>query len=121
LGSRGPWRSHESTPGLSTFGANLTKTTHFTSLRDKTYVAGKDSSPMCFDCYVLHYYLSWYCHLAMERDVYMNELQPLQGFAVFRQALCLLMQYSHEDFELYNMTIHINDQKSFQRSTCFFV
>jgi hypothetical protein len=28
-------------------GANLTKTTHFTSLRYKTYVAGKDSSPMC--------------------------------------------------------------------------
>jgi hypothetical protein len=46
-GRRGPWCSHESTTDLSTFGANLTKSTHFTSLRDKTYVAGKDSSPMC--------------------------------------------------------------------------
>jgi hypothetical protein len=51
----------------------------------------------------------------------MDELQTLQDFAVFRQALCLLMQYSHGEFILYNMTIHINNQKTFQRSTCFFV
>ncbi len=74
---------------------------------------------MCIDCYVWHYYLSWYCHLAMERGVYMDELQTLQDFVVFRQALCLLMQYSHGEFKLYNMTIRINDQFFFQRSTCF--
>lgn len=44
VGRRGSWRSHESTPDLSKFGANLTKTIHFVT---KLYVAGKDSSPMC--------------------------------------------------------------------------
>jgi hypothetical protein len=49
----------------------------------------------------------------------MDELQTLQDFAVFRQALCLLMQYSHGEFILYNMTIHINNQKNFKGQHVF--
>lgn len=51
----------------------------------------------------------------------MDELQTLQDFAVFRQALCLLMQYSHGEFKLYNMTIHINDQKNISKVNMFFL
>jgi hypothetical protein len=56
----------------------------------------------------------------MERGVYMDELQLLQRFAVFSQALYLLMQYSCEEFKLYNMTIHINDQKNISKINMFF-
>jgi hypothetical protein len=57
------------------------------------------------DCYVLHYYLSWYCHLAMERGVYMDELQPIQDYNVWRQALHLLVQISHRKLECINHEI----------------
>ncbi len=51
------------------------------------------------DCYVLHYYLSWYCPLAMERGVHMNELQTIQDYDVCRQVLHTLVQISHRELE----------------------
>jgi hypothetical protein len=77
---------------------NKNNSLHFTSWQN--LCCRKRFQPHVLDCYVLHYYLSWYCHLAMERGVYMDELQTLQDFAVFRQALCLLMQYRRGEFIL---------------------
>jgi hypothetical protein len=73
-------------------------TKELTYLRNKAYVVRRDSQHV-FDCYVLHYYLSWYCHLAMEKGVYMDELQPIQDYDVCRQALHLLVQINHQELE----------------------
>ena len=68
------------------------------ALRELAYArgrAGKDN----LQCFHLHFFLSYYCHLAHESHLFVNKVNILEHSSESRDAYAFLVELAHTSFE----------------------